>query len=200
VNDPTDAAAEPLPTAPDGRRAAVIHEADLAMHPFEAAGPAATYREPIDERTDCRRLVQRVIHLTAGRTADLRNERSEEVVYLAEGATQAIVDGTVSHLEPGTALFIPEGATHRYNVSDGEQALVISVLSPPPARNHEMAGAGPGGGVPPATVRERDQPRLLAGEDRFYKLLIDPTQGCRTVTQFVGFIEKSRAPFHTHTY
>lgn len=30
--------------------------------------------------------------------------------------------------------------------------------------------------------------------------MIDPRHGSRTVTQFVGFIDRSRAPFHTHTY
>ncbi|MEK7277930.1 MAG: cupin domain-containing protein [Chloroflexota bacterium] len=30
--------------------------------------------------------------------------------------------------------------------------------------------------------------------------MIDPRYGCKYLTQFVGFIEKSRAPYHTHTY
>ena len=31
-------------------------------------------------------------------------------------------------------------------------------------------------------------------------MLIDPKHGARSVTQFVGFIDRSRAPLHTHTY
>ena len=41
---------------------------------------------------------------------------------------------------------------------------------------------------------------LPAGDDRSFKLMIDPRFGARNVTQFVGSIERSRAPFHTHTY
>ena len=34
----------------------------------------------------------------------------------------------------------------------------------------------------------------------YLKLLIGPEHGARNVTQFVGFIERSMAPPHTHTY
>ena len=41
---------------------------------------------------------------------------------------------------------------------------------------------------------------IPAGEDRRFKLLIDPRYGCRNLTQFVGVIERSKAPSHSHTY
>jgi mannose-6-phosphate isomerase-like protein (cupin superfamily) len=188
-----------LPAAPDGRRAAVVNEADLAMRPFAAAGPGmdATFREPIDEATDCRQLIQRVIRLGPGRTAEMRHERSDDVVYLVEGAATATVDGERFDLEPATALFVPEASTYRFDIHDGQRPLLVSVLSPPPARDHEM---GHGSGARPAVTRDRDQEPLPAGDDRSFKLMIDPRFGCHTVTQFLGFIERSRAPYHTHTY
>jgi mannose-6-phosphate isomerase-like protein (cupin superfamily) len=36
--------------------------------------------------------------------------------------------------------------------------------------------------------------------DRYFMLMIDPHHGSHYVTQFVGFIERSKAPMHTHTY
>src|SRR5206468_3946456 len=52
----------------------------------------------------------------------------------------------------------------------------------------------------PAVTTADEQDPLPAGDDRSFKLLIDPRFGCRNVTQFLGSIERSRAPFHTHTY
>ncbi len=167
------------------------------MEPFGAAGATATLREPIDGRTDCRQLIQRVVRLTAGRTEDLRNAASEDVVYLASGRARAIVSGEGFDLEPGSALFVPAGAPYRFDVDQGEDALLVSVLSPQPGRGDGLDVRGDDG---PAVVREEDEPRIPAGDDRYFKLMVDPRFGCRTVTQFVGFIEKSRAPYHTHTY
>jgi mannose-6-phosphate isomerase-like protein (cupin superfamily) len=167
------------------------------MRTSEPLGPTGTAREPIDERTDCRRLIQRVIRLTAGRTAELRNDGSEDVLYVAEGMALATVDAERFDLTPGTALFIPAGATYRFEVPPGQDALLVSVLSPPPGRG---AGLDRREEERPAVAREQDEPSLSAGQDRSFKLLVDPDRGCRTVTQFVGFIERSRAPYHTHTY
>jgi quercetin dioxygenase-like cupin family protein len=193
----TDAAAEPLPTAPDGRRAAVVHGDDQQMRPFEPAGATATARAPIDGSTDCRQLTQRVFRLAEGRTEELRNERSEDVAYLAEGRARATVTGERFDLTPGTALFVPPGARYGFEVEPGDEALLVSVLSPQPGRG---AGLDPRESDRPAIVREQDEPRIRAGDDRYFKVMVDPRVGCRTVTQFVGFIERSRAPYHTHSY
>jgi mannose-6-phosphate isomerase-like protein (cupin superfamily) len=167
------------------------------MRPVEAAGRTTTARAPIDGSTDCRQLVQRVIHLIAGQTVELRNDGSEDVVYLAEGRARATVLGERFDLTPGTALFVPVGARYRFEVEPGVDALLVSVLSPPPGLG---AGMEPQQSDRPVIVHEEDEPRIPAGEDRTFKLLIDPGRGCRTVTQFVGFIERSRAPYHIHPY
>ncbi len=211
------AAAEPLPTAPDGRRAAVVHEHDLEMRPFPTEQGAASHREPIDETTDCRQLIQRVIALDPNtRTAQILHEESEDVLYVARGIVRADVGGVENDMKPGAALYVPPGTGYHLATAEGPGVLV-SVLSPQPARTHEMVGAGAEagagwgmagrstgpdlpGGSRPAMTGEEDQDPLPAGDDRFFKLLIDPRFGCRHVTQFVGFIERSRAPYHTHTY
>jgi mannose-6-phosphate isomerase-like protein (cupin superfamily) len=127
----------------------------------------------------------------------LRAEGSEDVLYLAEGRVHATVLGEGFDLTPGAALFVPAGATYAFDVEPGDDALIVSVLSPPPGAVERLdvrvADA-------PATAHEQDEPRLPAGPDRYFKVLVDPRFGCRSVTQFVGFIERSRAPYHTHAY
>ena len=78
-----------------------------------------------------------------------------------------------------------------------QEMLLVSTLSPPP-----FSGAFtiPMRKAPTPLVHEDNQPDLPAGDDRHFRLLITPEHGARNVTQFVGFIDRSGAPFHTHTY
>ena len=50
------------------------------------------------------------------------------------------------------------------------------------------------------TVRFQDQPELEASEERQYRYLINEDAGCRDVTQFLGIVQPSKAPFHSHPY
>jgi mannose-6-phosphate isomerase-like protein (cupin superfamily) len=45
-----------------------------------------------------------------------------------------------------------------------------------------------------------DQPELPASKERTFKYLVNEDAGCFDVTQFVGLVKPSKAPFHTHTY
>jgi len=192
----------------DVRSFAVIHETDAAwldLPAFDGRATTVTYRQPIDAETGCRNLVQRVLRVPAGRQPGAwTNPISEEVVFVVEGHGDATVAGESLALEPGSGLFIPPGDAYTYRADDRGDLLLVSVLSPQP--HDDGHGAGTTSAEPSElpglarTVHERDQEALPAGDDRFFKLLIDPRFGCRNVTQFVGFIDRSRAPFHTHTY
>lgn len=100
-------------------------------------------------------------------------------------------------LRPGSAAIVPyEGQSLLTNLS-GSSMVVVSVLSP-------LSSGGvihaEGMGEPVVTIHEDDQQNLPAGGDRHFRMLITPEHGARNVTQFVGFIDRSKAPFHTHTY
>lgn len=77
--------------------------------------------------------------------------------------------------------------------TSAEDLVVVSVLSPPPFEGVFTMEAR---SIPLTSLHEDDQKPLPAGEDRYFKLLIQSEH----VTQFVGFIDKSKAPPHTHTY
>jgi len=49
-------------------------------------------------------------------------------------------------------------------------------------------------------VREEDREMLPAGDDRTFRVLVDPAIGCRNVAQFVGYISAVAAPAHVHAY
>lgn len=165
---------------------------------------AGTYRQPIDERVGCRMLVQRVIRYGPGRSRRMRHEAAETIAYVIEGDGRLLVEDEAADLEAGTAAYVPPGASHAFEVSEGKHLMLATVLAPPPIAGWGMAARSAGPAQPsspaPITTTVDDQDPLPAGDDRFFKLLIDPRFGCRNVTQFVGFIERSRAPFHTHAY
>jgi mannose-6-phosphate isomerase-like protein (cupin superfamily) len=192
-----------LPTAPDGRRAVVMRKHDLPMRQFPTGAGFATFRAPIDKNTGCRELVQRVIRLWPDtRTGEMTNDESEDILYVAEGSVSAAVRDERFELGRASALLVPPACAYELASGD-DQALLVSVLSPPPGsdvaagdRAAVMASEAPDAAV----AREEEQEALTAGEDRWFKVLIDPRFGSRRVTQFVGFIERGRAPAHTHMY
>lgn len=175
-------------------RAHVVGEEEEPMRPLPEGG--GSYRVAIDAAAGCRNLVQRILRIEPGRTGTMRQERSEDVLYLAEGRARVAVGDGGFDLEPGGAVLVPPGARYAVENPGPEDALLVSVLSPQPGEG----GPAPSDGAEAAAVREQDQEVERAGTERYFRVLIDPRHGCRTVTQFVGSIDQSRAPFHAHTY
>jgi (S)-ureidoglycine aminohydrolase len=163
------------------------------------AGSRGWVRVPIDGRVGARHLVQRAFRFGPGATPELRNDGSDDVMYVVEGRGSAIIGGGAHELAPGTAAFAPAGVTYAVENEGPHELVVISVLSPPPGS--DQAAPGPPSGGHRYAVREEEEPPLSAGRGRTFKVLIDPRHGCRTVTQFVGSIESGTgAPPHRHRY
>lgn len=125
--------------------------------------------------------------------------KSENVLYVVQGSAWFLIGGGAGDpLWPGTAALVPPGSTCRLARTSAEDLVLVSVLSPPPGKRSAPADSGSYDG--PSLVREENQSVSVAGEDRSFKILIDPASGSRHVTQFVGFIRRSRAPLHSHTH
>ena len=165
------------------------------------AGCNATFRMPINRETSgCHNLVQRVFRYETGTSPQMLNEHSDDVVYVASGSGEAKVGDERYALTTATGLLVPAGVPYSFH-NDGPDVLeLVSVVSPQP----EFPGSiEPSPETQPPgklTVHESEEEELPAGEDRYFKLMIDPRYGSKYVTQFVGFIDKSHAPNHTHTY
>jgi len=169
------------------------------MQPMPGAN--ATFRVPIDRASaGCRNLIQRVFRYGVGTSLEMKNEVSEDVIFVVAGFGESIVGGRSYALTPSTGLLVPPGTPYRIH-NPGPNALEwVSVLSPQPEHPESVSPSPKAQPIAKLTVHESEEKPLPAGDDRYFKLMIDPRCGCKYVTQFIGFIDKSRAPFHTHTY
>jgi quercetin dioxygenase-like cupin family protein len=161
---------------------------------------AGWIRVPIDRTLGSRHLEQRILRLRPGGRYASGTPGSETVAYCVEGSGHATVGGERWDLLPGTALLVPPGEACRWSNGTSADLEVVIVVSPQPGRASPATPEGPVPRIGGLSVSERDEQPLPAGDDRYFKLLIDPRYGCRNMTQFVGFIERSGAPFHAHTY
>ena len=62
------------------------------------------------------------------------------------------------------------------------------------------ADAGSAKGERKVTVRFADQPELDASSVRTFRYLVNEDAGCSDVTQFLGIVQPSKAPSHSHPY
>jgi len=153
-------------------------------------------RTLIDRSAGSRALVQRVLRIR-GEVPLESERRSENVLYIVQGSAWLVTGETGgTPLWPGTAVLLPPGTECRLARTSSEDLVLLSVLSPPPGSRMPVPDRRPYEGV--TIVREEEQLAIPAGDDRSFRVLIDPEQGARRVTQFVGSIERGRAPVHAH--
>jgi len=165
---------------------------------FELPDSHGWVRLMVDGSLGARHLVERVFRFEPGHTPDLHNETSDDVMYVVSGSGSLDAGGASIELVPGTACWVPAGVGYHIENEGPHDLVVLSVLSPPPG---EPPLPEPTDDVPHRySVHQDEQPVETAGEDRTFRLLVDPTMGCRSVTQFVGEIDAIPAPPHTHTH
>lgn len=137
-----------------------------------------------------RAISLRVLELPAGERVTLRNEASDEVMYVVSGSGSAndflLTRDTGVYLPPSTSL----------DVVAAEELTLISSRCPDDGATLE--GYEPGRGELFA-VAMRDRPVQRTG-DRWYRDVINEEAGSTQVTQFVGGIPPGRAPDHFHLY
>jgi len=137
-----------------------------------------------------RAISLRVLELPAGERATLRNEVSDEVLYVLSGSGSA--DGF--DLAPDTGFYLPPATS--IEITATEELTLVSSRCPDDGATLE--GYEPGSGKPFA-VAMRDRPVQRTG-DRWYREVINADAGSTQVTQFVGAIPPGRAPDHFHLY
>jgi mannose-6-phosphate isomerase-like protein (cupin superfamily) len=183
--------------------ARVVHESDC---PLRETGEAATRAILIPEDLGGGRIVQQVIGVGPGGEAHIPSTPTSDTVgYVVSGQGSLLnLDENRHELHAGHAVLL---AGHEWRLlNPGNADLVVLLVMAPPWRAQSMPvhvaqrlrQEHPP--RPPVVIHEDDQPAEPAGDDREFRLLIDPRHGARNVTQFVGFIDRSKAPFHTHSY
>jgi quercetin dioxygenase-like cupin family protein len=179
----------------------VIREGEVVPgeQPPRLRGPEASAEIRIHAGLGSDQLVQRVLGFAPGASGWVGHFGADDVLYVAVGTGTLVsrFDQRRIDLRPGLAVLVgPKVPAYVMNTGD-DDLRVVSVLSPPPFEGAFTLEARSG---PLAVVDEREAASEPAGDDRTFKVLLDPTRGARNVTQFVGFIARSKAPPHTHTY
>jgi mannose-6-phosphate isomerase-like protein (cupin superfamily) len=166
----------------------VLHEDDL--EPARDEGDTATVRVSFDSSNGCERLEQRLIRFAPGRSRDRTLDGRQEILFVISGHGELELDGNRHALGPNTGVFIASGETYAFDNPGPEELLVVSVLAP----EHQV------GTTRKVTVRLDDQPELPASSERTFHYLVNEDAGCLDVTQFLGIVQPSKAPFHSHSY
>jgi len=141
-----------------------------------------------DDARGCQKFAQRVMRFRAGASAVRVAEGSDEILYVLAGSGSAAIDGDDIPLRPGLGVFV-RGDTAWSAEADGAlELLSVLVHDPDPA---------------PAAYAFVD----LAGEERRdataarqFTLGVRAETRCPSVTQFIGFVPRGRAPDHFHRY
>jgi mannose-6-phosphate isomerase-like protein (cupin superfamily) len=168
----------------------VVDEADIES--VREEGDTAGVRVTFDASNGCERLEQRVLRFAPGRSHDRTLNGHQEVLFVVEGEGELELDGERHRLDPGTAVFVKSGETYAVENSGPGEVLAVSVRAP------EDRGEAEGGRK--VTVRLEDQPELQASSERTYRYLVNEDAGCLDMTQFMGIVQPSKAPLHSHPY
>ncbi|MGZ8706626.1 MAG: cupin domain-containing protein [Gaiellaceae bacterium] len=171
-------------------RSFVVDENDLEAGHDD--GDTATVRVAFDAANGCERLEQRVIRFGSGRSVERKLTGQQEVLYIVDGRGRLHLDGRTHELEPNMGVYLAPGETYAVENTGPQDLRVLSVLAP-----EDRAVAG---GERKVTVRFDDQPELEASSERSFRYLVNEDAGCFDVTQFIGIVQPSKAPFHSHTY
>jgi mannose-6-phosphate isomerase-like protein (cupin superfamily) len=168
----------------------VVDEADV--EPVREEGDTASVRVTFDASNGCDLLEQRVVRFAPGRSRERTLNERQEVLYVAEGRGHIHVAGETHELEPETGVFLAPGETYAVENPGPGELLLVSVVAP-----EDRAEAS---GSRKVTVRFADQPELPASSERTFRYLVNEDAGCYDVTQFLGIVQPSKAPIHSHPY
>ncbi len=136
----------------------------------------------------CDEFEQRVLRFDEASAAQ-SNEGEDEVLYVLSGSGVATIGGESAELSPGTAAFVSRGTPWQIDRADDLRILSVLVHDPIPADGSTHAVVA---------LEKVESGTATAG--RAFRLLATPEIGCRSVTQFVGYIPVVRAPDHYHRY
>jgi len=164
----------------------VVDEADV--EPVREDGDTASTRITFEVE----HLEQRVIRFASGRSRERTAGSRHELLYVVAGSGKLELHGETHALEQGTAAFIAPGESYTVENSGAEELLIVSVSATADLDVDEARRQ--------VTIRFDDQPEHTASVERTFRYLVNEDTGCLDVTQFIGIVQPSKAPFHSHPY
>jgi mannose-6-phosphate isomerase-like protein (cupin superfamily) len=164
----------------------VVDEADV--EPIREEGDTASTRLTFEAE----HLEQRVIRFAPGRSRERTAAACHDLLYVVAGNGELELDGTRHSLQEGTGVFVAPGETYAIDNPGPDELLLVAVSA--------TAELGVDEARRQPIVRFEDQPELTASVERTFRYLINEDAGCLDVTQFMGIVQPSKAPFHSHPY
>ena len=160
-------------------------------------------RRHVGRETGAAAMSFAAVELSAGLSPAWRSGPSGEILFVVSGDGFLLQDGAATPIAPDTAVFLPTGARIAVETPAASSLLLVSARCPDPGpgydweeRETRSAGESPAASL----VRFEDRPTERAGDDRWFRVLVDAAAGSTDATQFVGFIPTGRAPDHFHEY
>ena len=160
----------------------LLHESDVAP------GPSSGEKGLFGPARGCAQFEQRLLRF-ADASEERKNAADDEVLYVLSGTAVATIGAERTELIPGTAAYVSRGTP--WQIEHADDLVLLSVLIRDPL---------PADGATHAVVAVDAVESGEATGGRRFRLLATPALGCRSVTQFVGYIPVVRAPDHFHKY
>jgi mannose-6-phosphate isomerase-like protein (cupin superfamily) len=164
----------------------VVDEADV--EPLREDGDTASQRLTFEAE----HLQQRVIRFGPGRSRDRAADSRHELLYVVAGSGELELEGERHQLEPGTGAFVAPGETWAIENPGPHELLLVAVSATADLQVDDARRK--------RTIRFDDQPEHTASVERTFRYLVNEDAGCLDVTQFIGIVQPSKAPFHSHPY
>jgi mannose-6-phosphate isomerase-like protein (cupin superfamily) len=164
----------------------VIDEADV--EPVRENGDTASTRLTFQAE----HLEQRIVRFAPGRSRERTADSQHELLYVVAGRGELDVAGQQYAIESGTGAFVAPGETYAVENPGLDELLVVVVSATAELAVDEVRRQ--------VTIRFDDQPEHTASVERTFRYLINEDAGCLDVTQFIGIVQPSKAPFHSHPY
>jgi quercetin dioxygenase-like cupin family protein len=173
--------------------ARVVHESEVLAPRLERS--AASVRTLIGPEAGSRHVLQQVLTIPPGTACDVGAVWADQAVYVARGPGRLAhgFHGREQPLGPEVAFRVPRRCSASVSAGADVDVVLICANPPPPPG---VTFAMPARDEPIELIREGDRQDIPAGDDRRFRLLVEN----QDLTQFVGFIDRSKAPPHTHTY
>ena len=137
-------------------------------------------------------LEQRIIRFAPGRSRERTADSRHDLLYVVAGQGELQLDGKRYPLDPGTGAFVAPGESYVVENPGPDDLLVVSVSATADLAVDEQRRK--------VTIRFDDQEEHTASVERTFRYLINEAAGCLDVTQFIGIVQPSKAPFHSHPY
>lgn len=147
-----------------------------------------------------------VLDLAPGASAAWRNGPCDEILFVLEGEGEIRLDGARHRIAARNGVFARPGSAVETANTGRSRMTVLGSRCPDPGpetsvtESFSRPASGHGSPAPSPIVRFEDQATERAGDNRWFRVLVDAKAGCEQVTQFVGFIPPGRAPDHFHEY